>query len=336
MPQAPPCRSKLCLCEAKAIHAQAGHTSWARYSQHQQKSEKGAVVVKLESNTVSFREENLKPRVLERIDSCQKYPTPVQTRRGIKKPLDGRAPPLTPPKRPDKPAPVSPDRLDELDYIVVRSPTTFSVVPSQALKRERPSNWRPDYLPPSTSWFKRSLTSLRALFTEHIQLYQRHALNPLLASPFPNHTTPFFDLRCNPFIFYPLCLPNGQGVMNHVHLLQLATQPALHEMLLWHPRLPWAIVVRSTRTNGVLVSDIMASIYSQLAIPIDSQDYYNQDMTAEDRERIEMAYKIRCSGHIGLLRRGILRVDFLGSDVGFASLKRSWNGMWEIRTVNIA
>jgi hypothetical protein len=69
--------------------------------------------------------------------------------------------------------------------------------------------------------------------------------------------------------------------------------------------------------------------------PITTRDYYNVDMTAEDRERVEAAYKRRCNGDVGLLKRGILRVDFLGEYVGFTGLVRSWNGMWEMRTVDV-
>ncbi|KAJ2915516.1 hypothetical protein MD484_g4909, partial [Candolleomyces efflorescens] len=129
---------------------------------------------------------------------------------------------------------------------------------------------------------------------------------------------------------------NGNGPINHLHLVQAATVPPTHEYLyIWNHRFPWIITVRSTHSNGILVSDVLGTIYTDLMTPITSRDYYNVDMTAEDRERVEAAYKRRCNGDVGLLKRGILRVDFLGEYVGFTGLVRSWNGMWEMRTVDV-
>lgn len=231
----------------------------------------------------------------------------------------------------------------DLRHFITQSPGTFSVVSTSALKRERPANWRQDYFPPSASWFKRRLLGIRAIMTDEptylntraLVTYTRPVLNSLLRYPSPPPLTYFFDLRCNPFSAYLLHLPNSNGPVNHVHLLQVGSTPPAHDLRLWHHRVPWTIIVRSTHSNGILVSDILGNIYAQLMMPISSQDYYNESMTADDRERVETAYKVRCNGDIGLLRVGILRVDFLGSDVGFLGLARSWNGMWEIRTVDI-
>jgi hypothetical protein len=76
-------------------------------------------------------------------------------------------------------------------------------------------------------------------------------------------------------------------------------------------------------------------MYEQLMTPIGSHDWYNAEMTAEDRERIEETYKVRCGGDLEALMGGIRRMDWLGPDVGFLGLVKSWNGMWEIKTVDI-
>jgi hypothetical protein len=53
---------------------------------------------------------------------------------------------------------------------ISRSPSTFTPLSPLAYKRERPSNWRPDYLPPSASWMKRRLVGLKTVLTGELHL----------------------------------------------------------------------------------------------------------------------------------------------------------------------
>ncbi|TFK19929.1 hypothetical protein FA15DRAFT_154143 [Coprinopsis marcescibilis] len=225
-----------------------------------------------------------------------------------------------------------------------------SVSAKGTTQRHRPAHWRASYVPPSSAWIRKKYLHFKAFLTDDgsrfsapygapsgTPFHRSLILNPLLSLPSPPPPTYYYDLRSSPFSAYLLHLPTSNGPITDLHLLQLATTPPIHQLHLYHPKLPWPILVKSGNPNGLLISDVLSGIYSSLMQPITLADYYNAEMTAEDREQIEGAYRVRCRGDLGMLKGGVRRVDWLGEDVGFVGLEmpRWGGGMWEVRTVRV-
>jgi hypothetical protein len=100
-------------------------------------------------------------------------PERAKSRRQEPKSGQTKAPPAVnkalppPPRKRSARNPSKPQQFQskELTHFALQSPTTFSVVSASTLKRERPSVWRHDYLPPSASWLKRRLVAVRTMLT---------------------------------------------------------------------------------------------------------------------------------------------------------------------------
>ncbi|KAF8071676.1 hypothetical protein FPV67DRAFT_890158 [Lyophyllum atratum] len=192
----------------------------------------------------------------------------------------------------------------------------------------RPNDWRADYTPPhvprNISWCLSRGMQMPAKFPAEVP----YALSPLIQYTSPSTYPLRYDIRDNPsetdIQFLNLLRPS-----NDIDFYQLATSPAVNELCLSHPRLPWYIHVCASQPNGITIGDVLTQIHESLSKPINQRDFYNVDMTASDREEMSTAFYHRRGEDTG---RGMLRMDFLGSNVTFLGLAKTKHGVWEIKT----
>ncbi|KAI0290159.1 hypothetical protein BC826DRAFT_913641 [Russula brevipes] len=106
-------------------------------------------------------------------------------------------------------------------------------------------------------------------------------------------------------------------------------------MKLFHPRLPWFIEVRTENGVGVTFHDLLVHIQSVLFSRIKNSDFYNSELTQDQREKISRAWKERCQYNQGEMNQGVKKVDYLMRDCIFVGLVRGRDGMWEIKTKKV-
>lgn len=103
-------------------------------------------------------------------------------------------------------------------------------------------------------------------------------------------------------------------------------------MRLYHTRLPWYIdVVPSGNGSYVTLGDLFMNICQSLARPIHHEDYYNDELDADDREELKQTWHKRCSSKKERME-GVKQVDFLREKYMFLGLTRGKNGMWQLST----
>lgn len=115
-------------------------------------------------------------------------------------------------------------------------------------------------------------------------------------------------------------------------LTRFTTEPPTPYMKLYHPRLPWYIEVRTTNGVGVTFYELFATIQSVLSSRIKNSDFYNNELTQDEREKISRAWKERCQYNLGEKGQGVKKVDYLMRECVFVGLVRSREGTWEIKT----
>ncbi|EDR00142.1 uncharacterized protein LACBIDRAFT_334363 [Laccaria bicolor S238N-H82] len=202
---------------------------------------------------------------------------------------------------------------------------------------ERPRTWRADYSSPSNTRFSKWLGEKLAAVAvaRENAVFRRKSgqkriqANPCLGYPGSKKAVYLCDLRQPSSVPYapPLDYPAEQ-----IYGFQLATSPPVHHLRAWHPLLPWYIDIKSTQPNGITIFDFCIQLFEQLHKRIGAHDMFNIELTANDRDRLQDAHTERCNGNISALKRGILRVDFLGRQSIFVGLQRGKHGLWEIKT----
>ncbi|KAH8830877.1 hypothetical protein DL96DRAFT_1594668 [Flagelloscypha sp. PMI_526] len=191
---------------------------------------------------------------------------------------------------------------------------------------DRPSYWRRDYfarrnlLQRTTDAFTNAANRAKPLFIPLLSM-DDEALPPVS-----------MDLRSihDPIIHFPVLAREG----NEMDFMQLATNPPLPHLTLYHPKLPWLLTINaSSPDNGISVKDIIAGICSELKEPI--------KIKPKDRERIGYAYFKRTNGDVQEALKGVRRVDFLMRDcimLGLRRMKKKVGGredVWEIVTTPV-
>jgi len=115
-------------------------------------------------------------------------------------------------------------------------------------------------------------------------------------------------------------------------LARFTTEPPTPYMRLFHDRLPWYIEVWASNEVGVTFYDLFSQMQNMLSSRISKSDFYNNDVTQEEREKISRACKERCQYNQGEMGQGVKKIDYLMRDCTFTGLVRSREGMWEIKT----
>ncbi|KAG6895038.1 hypothetical protein C0992_003426 [Termitomyces sp. T32_za158] len=138
-----------------------------------------------------------------------------------------------------------------------------------------------------------------------------------------------YDLR-----FIPdkntLCFPTLRPADDDTRFTQVATDPPVDHMRLFHPLLPWYIDVRQSQPNGVTVQDVFVQMFSQLRLQISEDHYLNTEL--EHGEKIAMAFERRTQGNKKEWAKGMKRVDYLEDNIVFVGLVRTDKGLWEMKT----
>ncbi|KAL1740826.1 hypothetical protein HDZ31DRAFT_46701 [Schizophyllum fasciatum] len=191
----------------------------------------------------------------------------------------------------------------------------------------RPREWRPEYTvrPSLASYIPRGRRdTVVDDFTDPV----RRKLSYLLAYATPSPV--FWDIRYDPQYVTCLNFPCLRRQHNDIDFYQIASEPPVERMRLVHHRLPWYIEILQSHPNGITVGDIITQMYAQLSMSILAKDYWNEEMTAADQEKISAAYRKRCKGDEHEAGKGVKRVDFLGERVIFEGLHKK-GGVWEIK-----
>ena len=156
-------------------------------------------------------------------------------------------------------------------------------------------------------------------------------LNLLLVASEADLPNVFYDLR-KPPTKNGVLLPHLNRLSNTIDFYQLTTTPPIHHMTLWHPKLPWQINIEASQPNGITIYDFFRQIHQQLHQPIAQEEYYTDELAADDREMLIMAFQSRCAVSPDQLSAGVQRIDFLGPEVCFIGLKHRRGGKWEFKT----
>ncbi|KAF5371865.1 hypothetical protein D9615_009526 [Tricholomella constricta] len=190
----------------------------------------------------------------------------------------------------------------------------------------RPDSWRIGYRSPHLAR-RLSRSVSRTVRTAVVPKEDPYNLSPLLCYSSPSLHPLRHDLRQRPS--FDIRFLNLKRPANEIDFHQLATSPPVNELCLYHPRLPWYIYVRASRPNGVTIEDIFTQIHQNLGKQVRKRDFYNEALSTLDREELSRAFHRRGGPETG---DGVLRMDFLGSDMIFLGLAKSKHGLWEIKT----
>ncbi|KIJ11723.1 hypothetical protein PAXINDRAFT_171670 [Paxillus involutus ATCC 200175] len=192
---------------------------------------------------------------------------------------------------------------------------------------ERPGHWRRDFKFKSglASMFRSWSNNSRAVdeFTDSSKLN----LHPFLHHDRSNPPT-IYDVRRNPLmlVFRDLDRPPLASDMDHS-----ATLPPTRYMRLYHPRLPWYIDITANGTPFISLADLFQQLFAALDKGLSKNDFYNNDLDNEDRQKLTQAYYERCRDNAERMQ-GVKRVDFLRGKFEFEGLTRGKNGMWRLKT----
>lgn len=73
------------------------------------------------------------------------------------------------------------------------------------------------------------------------------------------------------------------------------------------------------------------AIWVCMRTPITNEDYYNNEMDEESREKIADAWSLRCGDIKEERAMGVRRVDFLMEKVGLEGVTKGKDGMFELK-----
>lgn len=116
---------------------------------------------------------------------------------------------------------------------------------------------------------------------------------------------------------------------------EMATTPAVQQLRMYHPSLPWYIDVKARNSYGITVGDVYHQLYESLRSVVPGEEFYTNELDADDREAIIKALEARCGKSQRKRKLGMMRVDFMKLDVLFLGLEKSDDDMWLMKTESI-
>lgn len=98
-------------------------------------------------------------------------------------------------------------------------------------------------------------------------------------------------------------------------------------------RYPWYVDVRQQHPNGITIQEIIHALWVSFNAPIEPRHYWTEELTNDDRSRLDKAYFRRCGQDVDKRQKGITRGDFLGMHglLRLDGLVRGRMGMWEMK-----
>jgi hypothetical protein len=119
-------------------------------------------------------------------------------------------------------------------------------------------------------------------------------------------------------------------------LAEPATNPPLPSITIISPYLPWSIAITPSASQHklntisgtpayVTVADVLSTLYRALRLAV-RQAEYDKLPSLEAKHSVNEAYQARCRGSEQELRKGVKRVDFLGTRKKFMGLSSSRAG----------
>ena len=216
---------------------------------------------------------------------------------------------------------------------------------------DRPGSWRPRFqmprsgvgsLVPNFSRMRNFPPGVLYDFPPSIVLYRRYSF--IFASTVDTTSRTlderirFAALREPPLVwdlrddFSRVMFRDLKRQVTGYDLTRFTTEPPTPYMKLFHPRLPWYIEVRTANGLGVTFYDLLTQIQAVLFSRIKNSDFYNNELTQEEREKISRAWKERCQYNQGEKSQGVKKVDYLMRDCIFVGLVRGRDGTWEMKT----
>lgn len=119
--------------------------------------------------------------------------------------------------------------------------------------------------------------------------------------------------------------------VNNWDLMRYACEPPLPVMVLVSPHFPWFVEARSSNPSGITIYDLLYAIYTCMAMPIATADYWNCEMNQSVREEIAAAYEIRCGTDPAQRSFGVRRMDYLRGRVLLRGISRVKDGTFEMK-----
>lgn len=166
---------------------------------------------------------------------------------------------------------------------------------------------------------------------------RNYKLHTLLYFKHPDYPPISHNLLENPFdLDSSFSFLDRDPPPNSIDFYQYATTPPMHDLILYHPMLPWYVEITAEQSTGVTIGDVLRQIHEHLSTPIAYRDFYNVVLKPKDRERITMAFGLRTREIKDRVGLGMTRVDFLEKNLQLLGLRRAKHGVWEIVTRSIS
>ncbi|KAK0454139.1 uncharacterized protein EV420DRAFT_622442 [Desarmillaria tabescens] len=132
----------------------------------------------------------------------------------------------------------------------------------------------------------------------------------------------YYDLRQS----YHSIVLSGNHILDVDISHQVAVDPSVSNMRIFHPLLPWEITVRGVHGHAIRIIDVLRQIDRSLHTNVRRRDIDNVEITSDHRARINLTFERRPNG------QAIQRVDFLEREYIFMGLEKVIGGSWRMRT----
>ncbi|KAI0779191.1 hypothetical protein BC629DRAFT_1289935 [Irpex lacteus] len=197
-----------------------------------------------------------------------------------------------------------------------------------------PREWRPDFMMSRSPTLGSVIGSLLHIDRPRSASHRRRSITipKVTLHPYLRYSSSqpsmFLDLRDNPHKvrFRDLGRPT-----NAWDLTRFACEPPLQVMTFYASSFPWYIEARASNPSGVTLYDMFMAIWGCMSTPITNEDYYNNEMDEESREKIADAWSLRCGESKQERSMGVKRVDFLMEKVGLEGVVKGRDGMFELK-----
>jgi hypothetical protein len=107
-------------------------------------------------------------------------------------------------------------------------------------------------------------------------------------------------------------------------------------MRLRHSLLPWYIDINASSSPGdrriITIGHLLSVIHHELHRQIDQSDFYNEEVSEQDRQEITEAFRRRTYEDPMQYAKGVKRIDFLGENYIFVGIRKS-RDEWVIKTI---